>query len=411
MNTAVLTEEKTLAQKEVIDKNKEEKKYLQIISMLVQIIFVFFNVFFSVYVYEMSKELNFVLIYTMFNIIISLIFEVVVFQFASDKVLKILFKLSFALSLISILLTFTISHDTLYMVFVTQFFYAIAVNCYYLSNEIATLDKNSKKQMRKYIGVNSMLSLFAKVLSPFLSGIIIDFVSYYVLFGIISVVALACFILSFKIKHLCDVDERVSYKKFFKEVHSYKGIKIGYLGYGVYKFSQDGVIDVILPVLIFMRTGGNFSVGLYSALATLLAGGVLILYVYFSKNKPLAMYIATGFLVAVSILLIIVNSIVIFFIYYFVKKIVFEILRNGIFENLFNLPKGTSMEPYKIEQHMTFSLYNRFFVFMAYIVAVIIYNFIKSDIAISLILLVLSAFQILSTILVVKSDKLRDQNL
>ncbi len=398
-------------QSSLADKNKIEKRYLQVISMLVQIIFVFFSVFFSVYVYEMSKEINFVLIYTVFSVVMSMLIELVVYRFANDKVLRILFKLSFLLSLISILLTFTISPNTLYMVFVTQFFYAMATNFYYMPNEIATLDKNSKSQMRKFIGVNSILSLFAKVLSPFLSGFIIDYVSYYVLFGIISVVAAACFVLSFKVKRLCEVDSKINYKVFFKDVHSYKGIRLGYLGYGIYKFSQDGVIDVLLPVLIFMRTGGNFSVGIYAALATLIAGIILIIYLYLCKNKAVALYIATGFLVVASILIIAVNSLVVFFIYYFVKKISFEILRNGIFENLFNLPKGTAMEKYKIEQHLTFSFYNRGFVALAYVVSLIIYNFIKSDIAISLILAILSISQIASTILIVKSDKLRDQNM
>ena len=96
--------------------------------------------------------------------------------------------------------------------------------------------------------------------------------------------------------------------------------------------------------------------------------------------------------------------------YYFVKKISFEILRNGIFENLFNLAKGTSVEQYKIEQHLMFSGYNRLFVIAAYLVAFMVYNFVKSDIAISVLLAVLSLTQIISTILIVKSDKLRAEN-
>lgn len=136
-----------------IDKNKIEKKYLQLISMLVQIIFIFF----SVYVYEMSNDINFVMVYTLFNVIMSFVVELFIWKFANDKVLRILFKSSFLLTLISILLTFTISPNTLYMVFVTQFFYAIAANFYYTPNEIATLDKNSKNQMRKFIGITSIL--------------------------------------------------------------------------------------------------------------------------------------------------------------------------------------------------------------------------------------------------------------
>ena len=396
---------------EFIDKNRIEKRYLQIISMLVQFIFVFFSVFFSVYVYEMSKDINFVMVYTLFTVAVSMIVEIFIYKFATNKWLRILYKSSFLLCLASILLTFTISSSRLYMVFVTQFLYTVAANFYYTPNEIATLDKNSKSQMKKFIGMASILSLFAKVLSPFLSGVIIDYVSYYVLFGFISLIATVCFLLSFKVKRVCEVDSRTNYKLFFKHVHSYKGIRLGYLGYGIYKFSQDGVIDVLLPVLIFLRTGGNFSVGLYAALATLLSGIVLIIYLYFCKNKAIALYITTGFLVVASILIILVNSLVVFFIYYFVKKISFEILRNGIFENLFNLPKGTSVEKYKIEQHLTFSFYNRGFSALAYIVSLLIFNFIKSNLAISLILSVLSISQILSTILIVKSDKLRDQNL
>ena len=394
----------------VVDKNKSEKIYLQIINMLVQFVFVFFSVFFSVFVYEISQDINFVMIYSLFMVVICLFAELFIYKFANNKVLRVLFKISFLLCLIAILLTFTISTSTLYMVFVAQFFYAVALVFYYTPNEIATLDKNSKNQMRRFIGVGAMLSLIAKVLSPFLSGFIIHYVSYFVLFGFISLIAIACFILSFKVKRVCEVDSKINFKYFFKQVHSYKGIRLGYLGYGLYKFSQDGVIDVLLPVLIFLRTGGNLSVGLYSALATLIAGIVLILYLYFCKNKVVAMYVATAFLVVVSILIIAVNSIVVFFIYYFVKKISFEILRNGIFENVFNLPKGTQVEKQNIEQHLTFSFYNRGFSALAYIVSLVIYNFMRNDIAISVILSMLSFVQIISTVLVVKSDKLRDQN-
>ena len=397
---------------EILKQNQtiNEKKYLHLISMLMQIILVFFSVFFSIYVYEISNDLTFVMLYTMFQVVMFKLVEVIIYKFASEKLLRVLFKLSFLFSLISILLVFTISSNSLYMVFVTQFFYALAMVFYYMPSEIATMDKNSKSQMKKFIGINSILSLFAKVLSPFLSGYIIDYVSYYVLFAICSIVALACFVLSFKIKKLCEVEQTISYKKFFKTLHSYSGVKMGYLGYSLFKFSQDGVIDVILPVLIFVKTGGNFSVGLYAALATLVAGIALIIYLFLCKNKPVAMYVATAFLAVVSLLILVFDSMLMFFIYYFVKKITYEILCNGAFESVFNIAKNTSMEPYKIEQHLTFSLYNGVFVVVAYLISLAIYNFVSSDISLPLIFAILSLIQIASTILIVKSDKLREQD-
>ncbi len=388
-------------------KQISEKGYLQIISLFTQIIFVFFSVFFSVYVYEMAQDLNFVMYYTLFQTVMSVLFDFVISRFASEKVLRLLYKLSFVMALISTALVFTISVDRLYMVFVTQLFYALTHAFYYFPYEVATMDKNSKKQMKKFVGVSALLTLAAGVLSPFLSGFIIDYVSYYVLFGIILACAAVCFVLSFKVKTLCKIDYKASYRQYFKITHSYKSIRMGLVGYGLFKFSQDGLIDILLPVLIFMKTGGNFSVGLYSALATLLAGIVLMIYISFVKDKVVAMWISTVFLIAVSILLIFWNSLVAFFIYYFIKRIVKEILKNGIYENVFTFSNGTIAEPFKVEQRLTYCLYRLVFTVLSYGLALIIYNFVRSEISISLILVSLSVFQILSTYLVLKSEKIR----
>lgn len=387
-----------------------EKTYLKIISLFTQIIFVFFNVFFSVYVYEMSKDLNFVMLYSAFQLVVVLLVGFIIVKFHCEKVLKILYRLSFLMAVISTALVFTISKESLFMVFVTQLFYALTSVFYYLPYEVATMNKNSSKQMKKFIGIISLLTLGAGVLSPFLSGVIIQYVSYPVLFAVIIACAIVCFVLSFKIKSFNVTNEKISLKEYFKVTHSQKSIKTGLVGYGLFKFSQDGLIDLLLPVLIFIKTGGNFSVGLYSALATLLAGIALMIYIYFGKNKQIAMWVSTGFIVVVSIMLIIWNSIVAFFIYYFVKKIVKEILKNGIYENIFTFSNGTSVEPFKVEQHFVYSLYRISFTLLAYGLAFLIYNFVRSDISISIILVVLTLFQILSTYLVLKSDKLKNQN-
>ena len=388
--------------------NLSEKTTLQIISLFVQIIFVFFTVFFGVYVYEISNDLNFVMAYSLFQSIATLGIEFIIARYANEKVLRILYKLSFAMALIATALTFTISKDTLYMVFITQFVYGITTAFYYTSYEVATMDKNSKKQMKKFVGINSLLTLLAGTLSPFLSGFIIDYVSYYVLFGILFACALVCLILSFNVKQLCKIDYKASFRQFLKITHSYKSIKMGLAGYGLFKFGQDGLIELLLPVLIFMRTGGNFSVGLYSALATLVAGIVLFIYITFATNKKVAMWVATIFLCLGSIIMVFSGSIITFFVYYFVKKITKEILKNCIYTHVFTFSNGTIAEPFKVEQRLTYSIYNKFYMALSYGLAYLIYNLIKNEISLTILLIVLSLVQILSTYLILKAEKLRE---
>ena len=388
--------------------NLSEKTTLQIISLFVQIIFVFFTVFFGVYVYEMSNDLNFVMAYSLFQSIATLGIEFIIAKFASDRVLRILYKLSFAMALVATALTFTISKDTLYMVFITQFVYGITTAFYYTSYEVATMDKNNKKQMKKFVGINSLLTLLAGTLSPFLSGFIIDYVSYYVLFGILFACALVCLILSFNVKQLCKIDYKASFRQFLKITHSYKSIKMGLAGYGLFKFGQDGLIELLLPVLIFMRTGGNFSVGLYSALATLVAGIVLFIYITYATNKKVAMWVATVVLCAGSIIMIFSGSIITFFVYYFVKKITKEILKNCIYTHVFTFSNGTIAEPFKVEQRLTYSIYNKFYMTLSYGLAYLIYNLIKSEVSLTILLVILSLVQILSTYFILKAEKLRE---
>ena len=66
--------------------NLSEKTTLQIISLFVQIIFVFFTVFFGVYVYEISNDLNFVMAYSLFQSIATLGIEFIIARYANEKV-------------------------------------------------------------------------------------------------------------------------------------------------------------------------------------------------------------------------------------------------------------------------------------------------------------------------------------
>ena len=313
--------------------------------------------------------------------------------------------MSFVLAIVSTGLVFAISAERLYMVFVTQFFYALTFSFHYLPQDIAIMDKNSSSQMNKYYGLNAALTLIVATLSPFISGYLMQYCSYYILLIVVIICAAICFVFSFNIKNFCKSEQRMNFKKYFVEVNKIKPVRIGFWAYGLFKFSQCGVIDIILSILILIKTGGSFSVGLYSALATLLSGVILILYVYFCKRKKFAIWICTILLSLSSILLIFWSELICFFIYFFVKKISFQILRNSIFSNVFTCTNGTNLGQFRIAQRMLCCVYNRPLVILSYCLALLIYNFVSNEISLSIILVALTLTQIISTSLFVLSEK------
>ncbi len=383
-----------------------DKKYILIINLVMQIVFCFFNVFFNIYVYDISKNLNIVVFYTIAHEVFGLLLNFAINKFINKKVASVLFKLSFILCLICTLLSFFITAQRLYLVFIVQILYATTCCFYYMPSEVATMNKNNKSQMKKFVGINSALTVFAAVLSPYLSGYIIDFISYYVLFAIMFVCSGICFILSTKLNIATNEIEHMNKREFFKIAHKEKGIRIGYLGYSLCRFSQNGIVEKLLPIIIFMRMGTNYSVGNYSALASFLASVVLIIYVYYSKNKVLSMYICTFFQILASILILISNSIVIYFIYFFTKKITTKLLHNEVYSTLFVLLDNTQLANYKVEHYLVYNTYSSSALTISCLLCLIFYNFFNSVLGLSLFLAFASLMQLVSTVLITKSDRI-----
>lgn len=67
--------------------NYDEKKTINLITLFMQVIFVFFTIFFNIYVYDISKNLNIVLFYSLFQTVICFLVEIIVTKFANNKIL------------------------------------------------------------------------------------------------------------------------------------------------------------------------------------------------------------------------------------------------------------------------------------------------------------------------------------
>ena len=176
--------------------------------------------------------------------------------------------------------------------------------------------------------------------------------------------------------------------------------------------SNDLIISIFLPILIYLNTGTNFSVGVYSSIASLIAG-LIVLYLrrYFAKKKFLIMWISTVLQVCVSLFILVFSSIYIFFVYFFVIKTTKPILQNGINSSMFNLPKYSGMKKNLIEHFCAYNLVNFGSVIIILIVGLIVYNLINNIVAIIVILAMASLLQIVSTIFAVLGDTDLNKNM
>ena len=87
----------------------KEKKSLISISVLMQVIFVFFDVFFGIYIYDLSSNLNIIILYTIIDAFVYYSFLLIIYKFLNKRFLSLLYRLSFVMGTMAIALTFTIS--------------------------------------------------------------------------------------------------------------------------------------------------------------------------------------------------------------------------------------------------------------------------------------------------------------
>lgn len=389
----------------------KEKRSMLTISTLMQLIFAFFEIFFSIYVYDISKNLNIIILYNISNLIVFLLLCIGTYKFINEKVLYILYKLSFVMSLISILLTFTISSDRIYMIFITQLFVKTTHFCYYMPHEVATMNSNKRNQIGKFIGLSSTLSLIAGFIGPLFSGFMIDYVSYFYIFIILSILSIICFILSFNIDIIKVDKPTYGIVKFLRDTHQVKFIRRAYVGHSFYKLSNDIIVKSFIPILIYLKTGTNFSVGVYSALASILAGIMISLYSYYWKNKSSAMWISTIVQIIVSFSILIWSSLIVFIIYYFVKMITSQLLQNGTNETVLSILHNTDFKFYAIENFVTYNFYNLAGNFIGCILCLVFYNLFNNVLALTILLALVSLTQIIATMCMLSSDKLKKEAL
>lgn len=390
----------------------KEKTILMIINLFAQILFAFYNIFFNIFILKIVNDINFVLLYNCYIISFGMIWQIVMTKILNQKTFNTIYRLSFFMLFIATFIVFFVKANTIYyLIWIIGAVFAIAQMAFYVPHEMLVMHKNKSTSMHKFLGLSSIISSISGILSPFISGYVIGNISYTILFAILLVFALAAFILSFFIKSYYTDNNKITYKQFVKIAFKDKKIKSTYWAYTFYRIFEAGLIQTLLPVLLFLKTGSEFSVGIYKTLIAAVAMILLFVYTYYAKHKTIINWIENALMVISSILLIIYPTFVTFIIYYFVQGCVTKLFNNYSNNLLFTCIKNTPLEESRKYHHLTFSVMSRIFMLISYGIAMLIYNFLRTDFILSIFVAFLTIFFIVATIIFTNTEKLPKNNL
>ncbi len=81
------------------------RKYIAIIAFLRKFMSVFFSLFFNIYILKIvNNDINFILKYTVYSVIIGFILEYIILKVINSKNASLIYKMSFILSVLCIIL-------------------------------------------------------------------------------------------------------------------------------------------------------------------------------------------------------------------------------------------------------------------------------------------------------------------
>ena len=362
-----------------IKENKKKQKAILICEKLLRNIMVTFStIFLNVYIFNsLESNLELYLCALIFSIIFAEIISVVVLHVINKRNAMIIYRLSFVSDAILIILCLLIKSPTFPIILLFYFLQELANSCFGCPHEIGEMKATSSKDSKKFMAKSSIFSNLTKIAAPFLSGLIIDKLSYTWLFIIIGIVAVCMFVLSIFMQDFDANDNKLQLKTYCKKACKYPHVKDFYLCYGFFRFSMGGTIYTILPVILFLKVGSEYSLGSYSSIFAALTIITLLCFMN-SKNYK--------FDIILSLVMISISCILIAFWSSFVSFVIFSVIHymferlyeNDLYSTRLNTIKVQELESFKREHHFMYDLYANIGYIVGYLIILLLYKVIPS---------------------------------
>lgn len=386
---------------------QKNRKYIAIIAFLRKFMSVFFSLFFNIYILQIvNNDLNFIIKYTLYGVVLGFVLEYILLKIINSKNASIIYRLSFVLSVSSIFLLIIFKENIVNYIYLFKTLDVMKTLFYAVPYELIVIGSNSNKSMSSYLANLNILENITAILAPIFSGFVIEKFSYNVLFVILSIETILIILISLKIKDFTIQDNKMNLKEYWKVDKNKKHLKDIYNCMFFRRISAQGAMTELLPIVLFLRLGTEFSFGSYNTtFAVISIISLQILKRINNKNIHKKFYPYMAIVIFISSLFVVFNaSFITLLIYYILINSFGTIIESESCSAVYAAIKVDNLEKYRKEHIMTFNIYMFLGQIISYSLVFVLYNYFYNVNILSIIIAILMFFLIIATIYLRKTE-------
>ena len=384
------------------------RKYIAIIAFLRKFLSVFFSLFFNIYILKIvNNDMNFILKYTVYSVILAFILEYISLKIINSKNAGIFYKSSFVLSVICIILLIILKENVVKYIYLIKTLDTMKSTFYAVPYELIVIGSNTNKSMSSYLANLNILENITTVLTPIFSGFVIEKFSYNVLFIILGLETMLIIVIASNIKDFTVQDEKMNLIEFWKVAKDKICLKDIYKCMFFRRISTQGAIIELLPIVLFLRLGTELSFGSYNTMFAIISIiSLQILKVINNKNINKKFYPYMAIIIFISSLMVVFNTnFITLLIYYILMNSFGTIIESESCSAVYAAIKVDNLEKYRKEHIMTFNIYMIIGQIISYGLVYILYNYFYNVNILSIAVSILMFFLIISAIYLRKTEQ------
>ncbi len=386
---------------------KNNRKYIAIIEFLRKFMSVFFSLFFNIYILKIvNNDMNFILKYTVYSVILGFVLEYVLLKIINSKNASFIYRMSFILSVLSIIILIIFKENIVNYILLFKTLDTMRLLFYSVPYELIIIGSNSNKSMSSYLANLNILGNITAILTPIFSGFVIEKFSYNILFIILAIETILIILVSLKIKDFTVQDNKMNLKEYWKIAKDKQHIKDIYNCMFFRRISAQGAMTELLPIVLFLRLGTEFSFGSYNTVFALISIiSLQILKIINSKNINKRFYPYMAIAIFISSLFVVLNtSFIALLIYYILMNSFGTIIESESCSLVYSAIKVDNLEKYRKEHIMMFNIYMFLGQLISYSLVFILYNYFYNVNILSITIAILMFFLIIATIYLRKTE-------
>lgn len=301
----------------------------------------FLNTFLAAYFYKITED----------NMIYIAIYYIIVWAFATIGAIILgdcikrknkvkLYRCGTIIKAGYILLIIILKEKILDYIWLIAIIYGITVSITGFPFNMLESEAVDSKERTKYMGYKSAIGEITKVIVPIFLGAYITFSSYQIAAILVFVLSIIKVIITFFIKNVNNRNEKITLKRFVKEVKARPNYPIKKLW--VIEFFKgitfNGVLDIIISLLIIYEVKTELNLGIWSSLFSICMIITMMIFAKkYNKKRPKPILLVCSFSIIVSFVLIMfkvnMTTIIIYnLMYYIFMKMLYTITDINLFD-------------------------------------------------------------------------------